>query len=48
MGDTLTILRSLDKPCAKHFELQNAEWAERSKGMAFRFGVGCVANVVEI
>lgn len=39
MSDTLTILTSLDKPCAKHFELQDAEWAERSKGMAFRFDV---------
>jgi hypothetical protein len=39
MSDTLTILRSLDKPCTKHFELQDEELKERSKGMAFKFDV---------
>ena len=39
MSDTLTILRSLDKPCTKHFELQDEELTERSKGMAFKFDV---------
>jgi hypothetical protein len=37
MIDTLTILRSLDKPCTKHFELQEGKLTERSKGMAFKF-----------
>jgi len=39
MGDILTILRSLDKPCTKHFELQDGDWAERSKGFAYKFAV---------
>jgi hypothetical protein len=39
MSDTLTILRSLDKPCTKHFELQDEELIARSKSMAFKFDV---------
>lgn len=39
MSDTLTILRSSDKPCDKQFELQDGELKERSKGFAYKFDV---------